>query len=94
MISFNSSNKNINVVVPDPTILFWIATSVADINLKSTKTFLANGLSTSSVKGKPGFIKGPRSLPKILLVVPFETAEFFENFIVHTKWYDGFPNRS
>ena len=46
MISFNSSFKIINVVVPDPNIFWWIAASVADaaaVNLNGIKTLLAVG---------------------------------------------------
>ena len=49
MISFISSFEFINVVIPDPNIFLWIATSVADdaaVNPNGIKTLLANGLST------------------------------------------------
>ena len=46
-----------------------IAASVVDdddANPNSIKTLLANGLRTSSIKGKPVFSNGPKSLPKSL----------------------------
>ena len=46
--------------MPKPNIFFWIAATVTDtaaVYLKSTKTILANGMSTV-------FIKDPRRLPK------------------------------
>ena len=46
-----------------------IAASVVDdddANPNSIKTLLANGLRTSSIKGKPVFSNGPKSLPKNL----------------------------
>ena len=67
MISFNFLFENINVVLLDTKMLFLMAASVADtaaVNLKCTKTLLANDLSTFSIKDKPAFIKGSRSLSK------------------------------
>ena len=63
MISFTSP---FSVVIPDSKVFFWIAASVADaaaVNPIGIKTVLANGLSTFSVKGKPVFSNGPKSLP-------------------------------
>ena len=67
MISFNFLFENINVVLLDTKMLFLMAASVADtaaVNLKCTKTLLANDLSTFSIKDKPAFINGSRSLSK------------------------------
>ena len=50
-----------------------IAASVVDdddANPNSIKTLLANGLRTSSIKGKPVFSNGPKSLPKNLPECP------------------------
>ena len=71
MILFNSSFENINVVIPDLIFFFffffWIDASTSDnskINPNGIRTLLADGLSTLSIKGKPDFSNGPRSLPK------------------------------
>ena len=53
--------------MPELNILLWIAASVADaapVNPNGTKTLLANGLSTFSIKGNAVFSMGPTSLPK------------------------------
>ena len=50
-----------------------IAASVVDdddANPNSIKTLLANGLRTSSIKGKPVFSNGPKSLHKNLPECP------------------------
>ena len=67
MISFNTSFENINVVVPDPKISFWVDSSTADItaaNPNDISKILADGLSTLTlpIKGKPVFSNGLRSL--------------------------------
>ena len=36
----------------------------AAVNPNGIKTFLANGLSTSPIKGNPVFSSGPKSLPE------------------------------
>ena len=41
-----------------------------DANPNSIKILLANGLRTSSIKGKPVFSNGPKSLPKNLPECP------------------------
>ena len=67
MISFISSFKITNAIMPDPNIFFQIAASVADAdadNPNVIKTLLANGLSTSFSKSKPVFYLGPRILFK------------------------------
>ena len=58
--------------LPDPKIFLCIPTSAADaaaVNPKGIKTLLANGLITFFISGNPVFSNGPRSLPKILLIV-------------------------
>ena len=53
-------------------IFLCILTSPADaatVNHKIIKTLLANGLITFFISGNPVFSNGPRSLPKILLIV-------------------------
>ena len=37
MISFNTSFENINVVVPDPKISFWVDSSTADVTAANPK---------------------------------------------------------
>ena len=67
MISFISSLEIINIVKPDPDIFLSIAASVANaatINPNGSKAFLANVLSTFSIKGYPVFSNSPKSLPK------------------------------
>ena len=71
-----SSFDIISVVVlllwPDPNIFLCIPASAADaaaVNPKGIKTLLANGLITFFISGNPVFSNGPRSLPKILLIV-------------------------
>ena len=67
MISFISSFKIINAVIPDPNIFLSIAGSVADVaafNPNGIKTILASGLGTFFIKGKPGFTNVAKSLPK------------------------------
>ena len=79
MISFISSLEIINVVIPDPNIFLGIAASVADaaaVNHNGTKMFLANGLSTFPISSNAVFSNGPKSLPKILLIVLFHAIEF------------------
>ena len=79
MISFISSLEIINVVKPDPNIFLEIAASVADaaaVNPNGIITLLANGLSTFPIKGNPVFSNGPKSLPKLLLIVLFYVIEF------------------
>ena len=43
-------------------------TDVAAVNLNQIKTLLANGLSTFSIKGKPGFSNGSKILPDFNLL--------------------------
>ena len=52
---------------------------VAAVNPNSIKTLLANGLSAFPLKGNPLFSNGPKSLPKILLIVLFYVIEFLIN---------------
>ena len=55
------------MLVLDPKIFYFLAASVADLaalNLNGTKTLLPNGLSTFTIKGKPDFSNGPKSLLK------------------------------
>ena len=66
MMSFISSFKIINVLVPDPNIFLWIAASAAAaVNPNGIKILLASGLSKFLVKGNSVFSNGPKSLPKI-----------------------------
>ena len=72
-ISFISLLEIINVVTPDPNFL-RIAASVAHVatgNLISVKMLFANGLSTFPIKDNLIFSNGPKSLPKIFLIVLF-----------------------
>ena len=53
--------------VPDPSIFFWIAASIADAvaaNPNGIKRRLGNGLSTFFIKSKTAFSNGPKSLSK------------------------------
>ena len=65
MISSNSSFENINVVILDPTIFFWIAASVANtaaVNPNGTKRLLGNGVGTFFINGKATLDNGAREL--------------------------------
>ena len=65
--SFISSLKIINVALADPYIFLQLTALIfhaASINYNSTKTLLANGLSTLPVKNNPIFSNGLKSLPK------------------------------
>ena len=67
MTSFISSFETFNVVVYDPSILLWIAASVAyvaAVNPNGIKTLLANCLSRFFIKGKPVFSNSPNDLPE------------------------------
>ena len=67
MIPYISSFENTSAVILDPKILVWIAASVADaaaVNPNGIKTLLANGLRTSSAKGKPAFSISRKRLPR------------------------------
>ena len=67
-----SSFDIISVVIPDPKIFLCIPASAADVaavNPKGIKALLTNGLITFFISGNPVFSKGPRSLPRILLIV-------------------------
>ena len=59
MISFISLFKNINAVVSNQKVFFWTAVSVtyvAAVNTDGTTMFLANGVSTFFINGKPTYI--------------------------------------
>ena len=65
-ISFISSFKTINYVIPDPNMFLLIAASLGDavaVNPNGIKTLLANILSPFPIKGNPFFRNGPKSLP-------------------------------
>ena len=67
IISLISLLEIIDVVVPDPNIVLWIAVFVADaaaVNFKGIETLLANGFSTFPIKDNPVFSNSPESLPK------------------------------
>ena len=84
MISLISSFEIINVGIPDPKILLWVAASVADAaasNLKGTKTLLDNGWSMFFIKGNLDFSTGPKSQPKNLPYCPTLCNSVFDNFI-------------
>ena len=81
MISFISSLEIINVVLPHPNIFLWRDTSAANpdaavVNPNGIKTLLSNRLSIFHVKSNPVFSNGPKSLPKIPLIVLFYAIEF------------------
>ena len=65
-MSFISSFEINNVALPNANIFLWIAASVVATaaNPNGIKTLLANGLSTSPIKGNSGLSNGPKSLPK------------------------------
>ena len=74
MISFISSFETFNVVIPDPSIFWWITSSLVDaaaVYPNGIKTHLANILSTFFIKDNP-----PRIYLEILLIVLFYTTEF------------------
>ena len=63
-----------------PKMFFWIVGSITDaaaVNPNSTKTVLANDLSTFSIKDKLIFSHAPRSLPRSL-TAPFQTVVFWK----------------
>ena len=85
MISSICSLEIITVVNPDPTIFWWIATSVADayaINTNGIKTVLSNVLSRFPIKGNPVFSNGPKSLPKNPPDCPILYNWVFDSFIL------------
>ena len=85
MISSISSFKIINVLIPESKNFIWITLLVADVaafNPNGIKTFLANGLSISFVKGKPVCRIGHRNLPEIPPHIPILWNWVFDNFIL------------
>ena len=84
MISFISSLEIINVVVLDPNIFLWIATSVANaaVNPNCTKTLLADGLSTFPIKSHPIFSNGPKSLLRNPPDCPILCNWVFDDFVL------------
>ena len=66
-------------------LLKKIAASVADdadANPNGITTLLANGLKTSSIKGKPVFIHDPKRLPKNLPECPILFNWISDNFVL------------
>ena len=85
MISFKSSFENTNDVVLDPNILLYMAASVAQaapINPNGTKTLLAKCLSIFTIKGKPFFSNGSRSLPRNCPNCTILDSWVFKNFML------------
>ena len=83
MISFIFLFRIIDVVLPDPSIFVWIATSTADaVNPNDIKTLLANGLSTFPIKDSPCFSNGPKSQPKNPHDCHILCNWVFDNFIL------------
>ena len=75
----------INVATPDANIFLCIAASVAysaAVNPNSTKTLLANGLSTVFIKGNQFFSNGPKSLPKDPRDRTLPCSWVFDNFVL------------
>ena len=75
--------------MPDPSVFLWIAPSVAAaaaataaVNPNVIKTVLADGLSTFSIKGNPGFSNGPKSLPRNRPDFHILCNLVFDNFIL------------
>lgn len=61
----STSSFEITGVVSNPKIFFWIAGTVADVdvvNLKGTKTLLGNGASTLFINGKSTLFNEARKL--------------------------------
>ena len=82
MTSFICSLKVINVVVPDLSIVLWIAASVAYaavVNPNGIKTLLANGFNTFFIKDSLGFSKSPKNIPPNCNSL---CNSVFENFIL------------
>ena len=76
--------------VPDPNIFLEIAASVADVvavNPNVIKTFLNNGLSRFSIKGKSVVCNGPKSLPKNPPNCFVLYNGVFDNFILAEKLF-------
>ena len=85
MISFISSLEIIDVVAPDPNILWWIAASVADAAAgyhNWIKKLLANGLSTFFIKVNEIFRNGPEGLPKNPRDCTILCNWVFDNFVL------------
>ena len=63
---------------------FWTDASVvaAAVNPNGIKTILDNGLSISSIKGKPVLSNGPRSIPKNPPYCPILFNWVFDNFVL------------
>ena len=66
---------------------FWIDASIvaaaaAAVNPNGIKTILDNGLSISSIKGKPVLSNGPRSIPKNPPDCPILCNWVFYNFVL------------
>ena len=73
--------------MPDPSVFLWIAPSVAaaaaaGVNPNVIKTVLADGLSTFSIKGNPGFSNGPKFLPRNCPDFHILCNLVFDNFIL------------
>ena len=90
MISSIFLFETINAVVSDPNIFFEIAASVAEavaVNPKSTKTLLANDLSTFLINGKAVVIdrenlKNPLYWLLSFLVVCFNRIPLFSKDLI------------
>ena len=84
--------EDINVVIPDPKIFFWIAVFVADaaaVNSNGKKMILANGLSTFFINDKSAAISclrkliNPPSRLLLFLVVPFYKIALFSKDLIN-----------
>ena len=76
-----SSFEIINVSTSDLNTFLWIAAFVADaasVNPNYIKMILANDLSTFPIKSNSVFSNGPKSIPKIFLIVLFYAIGFLK----------------
>ena len=81
MTSFISSFENINVVISDLKVFFWIASSVAvaALNANGIKILLANDAAC--------FSNASKSLPRNVPHCPFLCNSIFDNFILADKLF-------
>ena len=72
----------------NPKVFFRIAVSLAEaavVNPSGTKTLLANGLRTFTIKGKPFPSNGPKSLPRNCPNCTILNNWAFENCVLADK---------
>ena len=83
----------LNVDVPDPNILLWIAAYVvvaaaAAVNPNGIKKPIANGSSIFPIKGNSVFGTGPKSLPRKPPDCPILCNWVFDDFVLADKPFE------